>query len=183
MAKFITSATNSKHYPSTELPEFSLAGASNAGKSTLINALAKEKIAKTSKQQGKTRTINFYDFSTFYLTDMPGYGYDTHSKEDKLFKIINDYLIDRPNLIGVLHLCSPHGLSEQDLQFKDYLSSRFDNYLLLLNKVDKLSASQRAKTKAEILKLTNLPEEKLLLISGKKGVNVLQLLKKLKSWV
>ncbi|OAL09876.1 ribosome biogenesis GTP-binding protein YsxC [Candidatus Mycoplasma haematobovis] len=183
MARFITSAINPKHYPPSNLPEFSLAGASNAGKSTLINALAKEKIAKTSKQQGKTRTINFYDFNSFYLTDTPGYGYDKHSKEDKLLKIINDYLIERPNLIGVLHLCSPHGLSEQDLEIKNYLSTRFDNYLLLLNKVDKLSNAQREKIKADVLKATNLPEDKLLLVSGKKGVNVLQLLKKIKSWI
>jgi GTP-binding protein len=76
-ANFITSAENLAQCPDFALPEFPLLGRSNVGKSSFINALANnKKIAKTSNTPGKTRLINFFNFSDmFMVADLPGYGY------------------------------------------------------------------------------------------------------------
>lgn len=185
MAKFIVSASDPKHYPIHSLPEFSLVGPSNSGKSTLINALAKSKIAYTSKKPGKTRTLNFYDFDKFYLVDMPGYGYAATSKfvKNSLSKTLDSYFLNRESILGVFQLCSIHKLSEQDQEVMNYLRNRFDNYCLLVNKADKISNLQRINLKKEIIKNTELPEEKVLIISGKQNLNIDLLRSKLISWI
>ncbi|AEG72436.1 GTP binding protein EngB [Mycoplasma haemofelis str. Langford 1] len=183
MARFMAASRDAKDYPMHSMPEFFLIGPSNAGKSTLINSLAKAKIAKTSKSPGKTRTINFYDFDKFCLVDMPGYGFDRKGREGDLLKVINEYLTERPNLIGVVQICSPHGLSQNDLEVKNYLFSRFHNYLLLLNKIDKLSNSQRLLAKKQIVTESQLQEGNILLISGKTSENLNVLVRTLISWI
>ena len=80
------SAEKLSQCPDFPFPEFPLLGRSNVGKSSFINALANnKKIAKTSNTPGKTRLINFFNFSdTFMVADLPGYGYAKVSKEDYL---------------------------------------------------------------------------------------------------
>src|SRR6478672_8835219 len=80
IAEFITSATNARDFPRDRLPEIALIGRSNVGKSTLINALVRRPLARTSAAPGKTRLANFYRVqrgggSPMYLVDLPGYGY------------------------------------------------------------------------------------------------------------
>ncbi|MCA1586446.1 MAG: GTP-binding protein [Acidobacteria bacterium] len=79
-AEFVTSATAAGGYPKDGLPELALAGRSNVGKSSLINALVGRTIARTSAEPGKTRLANIYRVApvsgpAFYLIDLPGYGY------------------------------------------------------------------------------------------------------------
>ena len=76
-AKFIKSAEMLGQCPESDLPEYPLLGRSNVGKSSFINGLANhKKLAKTSNTPGKTRLINFFDFSNqFMLADLPGYGF------------------------------------------------------------------------------------------------------------
>lgn len=71
--------------PQTDMPEFAMAGKSNVGKSSLINALLNRKsYARTSANPGKTQTINFYNVNKeMYLVDLPGYGYATANQEAK----------------------------------------------------------------------------------------------------
>ena len=82
-ATFITSAEKLSQCPDFALPEFALLGRSNVGKSSFINALCNNKrLAKTSNTPGKTRLINFFNFSDkFIVADLPGYGYAKVSKE------------------------------------------------------------------------------------------------------
>ena len=79
-AEFVTSAAGASDFPRDRLAEVALVGRSNVGKSSLINALVKRKVARTSAAPGKTRLANFYRVQrgsarAFYLVDFPGYGY------------------------------------------------------------------------------------------------------------
>jgi GTP-binding protein len=79
-AEFVTSAAGAGDFPRDRLPELAMVGRSNVGKSSLINALARQKVARTSAAPGKTRLANFYRVQrgsgpTMYLVDLPGYGY------------------------------------------------------------------------------------------------------------
>jgi len=79
-AEFVTSAAGAEGLPKDGLPEIAVVGRSNVGKSSLINALVRKKLARTSAAPGKTRLANFYRVavegkSPFYLVDLPGYGY------------------------------------------------------------------------------------------------------------
>jgi GTP-binding protein len=79
-SEFVTSAAGAEGLPKDGLPEIAMVGRSNVGKSSLINALVRTKIARTSAAPGKTRLANFYRVavegkSPFYLVDLPGYGY------------------------------------------------------------------------------------------------------------
>ncbi len=98
-AKFLVSAEKLSQCPNFNLPEFALLGRSNVGKSSFINGLANnKKLAKTSNTPGKTRLINFFNFSdNFIIADLPGYGYAKVSKEaqNRWQKYLEEYLLKR----------------------------------------------------------------------------------------
>lgn len=184
MAKFIFAAANIEQYPQHNLFECCLIGRSNVGKSSLINALAKAKIAYISKQPGRTRTINFYDFSQFYLVDLPGYGYAkmTRANQKALAEIAETYLYYREQLMSVVHVCDINVITDLDVAMKDYLRTKFDNYLLCLSKVDKLSYSQQQKRLQLIAQQMNLPLESILLVSAKKQFQTTNLFSIIQHW-
>jgi len=102
-ASFVISNSDYRKCPSPSLPEFAFIGRSNVGKSSLINMLCNRKgLAKVSVQPGKTQLINhFLINNSWYLVDLPGYGYAKISKtcREKWKKMINDYLNFRLNLL------------------------------------------------------------------------------------
>ena len=136
--------------PETDLPEIAMAGRSNVGKSSLINKiLNRRNLAKSSSTPGKTRTINFYLINqSFHLVDLPGYGYAKVSKaeQQKWGQIIENYLKNRKQLRGVIHLLDiRHEPTENDLLMKEWLSHYDIPILIVATKADKISRGARQK--------------------------------------
>jgi GTP-binding protein len=131
--------------PPTGLPEIAFAGRSNVGKSSLINALLGRAIAHVSKTPGRTQQLNFFDVAaTFYLVDMPGYGYAKVSKDKKANwdQLIRDYLRGRTSLRVVFVLIdSRRGLKDVDLDMMKMLDEAAVQYRIILTKTDELSAA------------------------------------------
>jgi len=105
-ATFITSSQTLAQCPKGDLPEYAFIGRSNVGKSSLINMLVERKnLAKTSSTPGKTRLINHFMIdNSWYLCDLPGYGYAKVSKKqrDTFAKMIEQYATQRQNLSASL---------------------------------------------------------------------------------
>ena len=125
-AKFLISAEKLSQCPDYTLPEFPLLGRSNVGKSSFINGLANhKKLAKTSNTPGKTRLINFFDFSNkFMLADLPGYGYAKVSKEaqNRWQKYLEEYLLERKQIASLIQLIDGrHDIQKNDFQMREWV--------------------------------------------------------------
>ena len=101
-AEFITSAAAEKQFIKSDKPIIAVCGKSNVGKSSFINMLAnRKKLAKVSKDPGRTRLINYFDFGEFILADLPGYGYARVSKEEKRrWGVLLDSFFSKPDNAG-----------------------------------------------------------------------------------
>ncbi len=171
-SRFIISAVKRDQYPEDSLPEIAMAGRSNVGKSSLINMLINRKgLAKTSSTPGKTQTINFYDLDgKMRLVDLPGYGYAKVSKDKKSGwgKIIESYLVDRPNLMEVFLLVDlRHDPSEDDRLMYEWIRTFGYKGIVIATKADKIKNSQlQIKKKALREKLGMGPEDVLLTTSA-----------------
>jgi GTP-binding protein len=160
--------------PEAALPEVAFAGRSNVGKSSLINALLRrKKIARVSNTPGRTREINFFRVNdTFVLADLPGYGYARVSRERRAEwrPLIEGYLRSSPALRGVVVLLDARrDPSEDDLQMLEYLSTTAAPAMLILTKMDKLSARERPARIAAIAERVAVPAEDLLPFSVMTG--------------
>jgi len=140
--------------PKGSIPEIALCGRSNVGKSSLINTLLSSKIAKTSSQPGKTRSINFYLIDNrFFFTDLPGFGYAKVSKteRDAWQKLIDGYFTGGKNIKLVLHLVdSRHEPTNLDILLNEYITKLGLPYAIVLTKADKLKQSEIARAKKNI---------------------------------
>ena len=130
--------------PDLDFPEIAMVGRSNVGKSSLINKiLNRRNLAKSSSTPGKTRTINFYLINqSFHLVDLPGYGYAkvSRSEQQKWGQIIENYLKNRKQLRGVMHLIDiRHEPGENDVLMKEWLSHYDIPILIVATKADKIS--------------------------------------------
>lgn len=143
-------AVRRSQYPEDNLPEFLLVGRSNVGKSSFINTLIERKnFARTSSKPGKTQTLNFYLVNdSFYLVDVPGYGYASVSKDTqkKFGMMIEEYLINRSNLKSVFLLIDyRHKPTEDDILMFEFLKYYNLDITIIATKYDKVSKNNRAK--------------------------------------
>jgi len=149
-AEFISSHADVSLCPPPDKPEFAFIGRSNVGKSSLINMLTNsKKLAKTSVTPGKTQTINhFLINSSWYLVDLPGYGYASVSKSTRagFGKMIENYALKRENLRGLFVLLDSR-LPPQaiDLDFIEWAGSNNLPLALLFTKIDKLKLNELQK--------------------------------------
>ncbi|MDV3307918.1 MAG: ribosome biogenesis GTP-binding protein YihA/YsxC [Cyclobacteriaceae bacterium] len=145
-AVFVASNDHVSKCPKPDKPEFAFIGRSNSGKSSLINMLVQRRnLAKTSQHPGKTRTINHYLIDdTWYLVDLPGYGYASVSKKVKegWGPMIEQYLLKRENLYALFVLLDArHPLQQIDADFITWAGRAGIPLCLVLTKADKLSAN------------------------------------------
>ena len=145
-AAFIKSSPTIKECPAPTKPEFGFIGRSNVGKSSLINMLTGwSKLAKTSVQPGKTRTINHFVVNeSWYLVDLPGYGYAKVPVKlrEKWVRATEDYILRRENLVSLFVLLDTrHKPQRSDLEFMEFLGINSIAFARVFTKSDKLTAN------------------------------------------
>jgi len=158
IAEFLTSAPTIKQCPADSGCEVAFAGRSNAGKSSAINALTRQKgLARTSKTPGRTQLINFFQLShNKRLVDLPGYGY---AKVPKAMKAewdrhLADYLQMRNCLTGLILLMDiRHPLQEYDQQMLNWAAQASLPVHILLTKADKLKRGPAENSRLKVEKL------------------------------
>ena len=155
-AKFIKSAQTYAQKPEKNLKEIVFIGKSNVGKSSLINALVKNKsLAKTSSKPGYTKLLNYFEIDEkFYLVDAPGYGYTASGGKllDSFSEMMETYF-DNPSLAGVVFIVdSRHKLSKDDESFYEFIADKGIPFILVASKYDKLNQSEKASIKKHITK-------------------------------
>lgn len=157
-------AVRASQYPEEGKPEFLLVGRSNVGKSSFINTIINRKnFAHTSSKPGKTQTLNFYLVNqSFYLVDVPGYGYATvsHERQKKFGVMIEEYLKSRESLKCVFLLIDHrHKPTEDDCLMYDFLKYYNLKIKIVATKYDKVSKNSREKQNKLIKDTLKLPKD------------------------
>ncbi len=146
-ADYLTSNTDVAKLPAPKLPEYAFIGRSNVGKSSLINSITQRKgLAKTSGKPGKTITINHFLINeSWYLVDLPGYGFAKRSKtaRENWKKMLDHYLQSRKNLIYTFVLVDSR-LAPQpiDMEFIQWMGMKQLPFVIVFTKSDKLGKTK-----------------------------------------
>lgn len=147
-AEFKISSPRADMCPATNLPEYAFIGRSNVGKSSLINMLTgRNKLAMTSSTPGKTMLINHFLINeSWYLVDLPGYGYAQRGKRemDKLWNLISHYVLEREQLTCLCVLIDiRHEPQRKDLDFLTFLGENGVPFVIVFTKADKITKSRQ----------------------------------------
>jgi GTP-binding protein len=187
VAEFVTSAAGAGDFPRDRLPEVALVGRSNVGKSSLINALVRQPLARTSATPGKTRLVNIYrvrrgSMPAYYLVDLPGYGYTKSPRRDEgspEFSQLTDAFFDRPGRRGALLLVDArHPALASDLDAWAWLGSQSCARAVVGTKVDKLTQAERVRHAREMETVFEMP---VALVSARTGEGLDELWKMIAS--
>jgi GTP-binding protein len=187
-ASFVTSAPDISRLPADTGIEVAFAGRSNAGKSSALNTLTDQKLARTSKTPGRTQLINTFELDADKrLIDLPGYGFAKVPIEmkKKWQKSLGEYLQKRQSLKGIVVLMDiRHPLKDLDRDLIDWAVGSEIPVLALLTKADKLKQGAR---KAQVLQvrreLSNLEGDITVhAFSSLKGTGLPEVAKKLDEW-
>lgn len=163
-ASYIKSSALCQQCPAPDKAEYAFIGRSNVGKSSLLNMLCNKKaLAKTSAAPGKTQLINHFLITSaenkksnydWYLVDLPGYGYAKVSQKQRKSwsKMIEDYILQRPNLGNLFVLIdSRHEPQKIDLEFLDQLGAWQVPFSIVFTKADKNKPGATERRVAEFL--------------------------------
>jgi GTP-binding protein len=154
-AEFVTSAAGPADFPADGLPEVAMVGRSNVGKSTLINALVRQRVARTSAAPGKTRLANVYRVvrgasPPFILVDLPGYGYARGGRDaaHEFDELTAAYFGHAPG--ALLLVDSRHPGLASDRQAWQWMRRVTDHAAIVGTKIDKLARGQRIRAMREL---------------------------------
>ena len=141
MIKFVGSFETVKSLPNTQFAEYAFVGRSNVGKSSLINAIVGEKVARTSNTPGRTQSLNLFNFNDkTMIVDLPGYGFARVSKMDALrwLERLEEYLLNRSQLRRLFILIDSRiGPKDSDLDLMDFCDNNGICYQIVYTKKDK----------------------------------------------
>ena len=162
--KYLKTCTSVKDLPDTDLPEIVLAGRSNVGKSSLVNAFGNNrKLARVSQTPGKTQQIIYFDLDgQAILADLPGYGFSKASKAKSqgFSELCDNYFKVRKGIDLVLLLIDiRHEPSNDDIAMLNFLNSVNLPYFLVFTKCDKLSAQQVRKQLQSMSEILNFSDD------------------------
>lgn len=164
-ARFVISNSDYRKCPAERRHEYAFIGRSNVGKSSLINMLTGRKgLAMTSSTPGKTMLINhFLVNDSWYIVDLPGYGYARRSKSEreKFEGIIRNYILGRGQMTNLFVLVdSRHEPQKVDMEFMEWLGENGVPFSIVFTKMDKMSAGAAEKqTSAYLNKMLETWEE------------------------
>jgi GTP-binding protein len=172
--EFLLSVHTRKQLPEALLPEVAFAGRSNVGKSSLINTLiGRKSLVKVSARPGKTQGLNYFRVDdSFYLVDLPGYGYAKVPKamQDVWQGLIGSYLENRETLKCVVVIIDiRHEAKSQDGQLLTWLAEKNIPRLPVYTKIDKLSGSLREHHARSLDAGHNIHPQERVLFSAKSG--------------
>lgn len=184
-AVFLRAAGRSADLPPPDLPEIALAGRSNVGKSSALNALVGRKaLARASKTPGRTQTINFYALGDAgRLVDLPGYGYARvpQTLRERWSELVDSYVSSRESLVGMVVLVDArHPLMPTDRHLIAWLGDA-RRKLILLTKADKLTRSEQNKVLRSVR--AELPQDEVRLFSSVTGEGVEECRDLLERWL
>lgn len=180
--EFVMSAAKHSQLPES-LVEIAVAGRSNVGKSSLLNAIANRKgLAKTSKTPGATRLLNVFELqpegSGMWLVDLPGYGYAKAPKheQERWARMIENYLVEREQLERVMLLVDgavgPTALDKQSIEWFRHIDLPIT---IIATKHDKVKSSQLGKRKSELAKGCGVDSKDVRWVSAAKGTGIPEL--------
>lgn len=160
--KYLKSAVLPKDYPDAKRPEVAVAGRSNAGKSSFLNAIAGSKVAHVSQTPGKTRLLNFFDAGAHYrLVDMPGYGFAARNADEmqEWSRMIETYLSVRGNLKCLVLLMDIRRDWQEDEELLKQFCGKIDlPMIVVLTKADKCKTKEKQDRVKLIKKMSQLSD-------------------------
>jgi len=184
-AKFITSAAGPQQFLKTDKPVIAISGRSNVGKSSFINLLAgRKQLARVSKEPGRTRLINYFDYGGFILADLPGYGYAKVSKEEKLkwARLLDEFFAEEGHICHVLALVDcRHEPTADDIQMVEFLYSKIIPFTVIATKADKISKAEGARSKIRIAAALKCGADDVILTSSQKRTGLESVIKRIQN--
>ena len=182
-ATFLKSAADKSGFMHFDKPIIAVCGRSNVGKSSFINMIAnRNKLARTSRDPGRTRLVNYFDFEQFVIADLPGYGFAQVSKGEKLkwAKTIESFFADNKNLDhAFLLLDIRREPNADDIDFINYLNHYIIPLTVICTKADKLSKTRIKPTANAIANRLCLGEGNMIAISNENGYGKEKILERL----
>jgi GTP-binding protein len=195
--RFVTSADRVDRLPAAEA-EVAIVGRSNVGKSSLVNALAhRRKLAHVSNTPGRTRLLNLFALGpdrsgpgggpplNATIMDLPGYGYAQASKSlrDSWRDMIEDYLLERDELVMVIVLVDGEvGPTKLDVQMLDWLRAHALPHTVVATKHDKVKSSKRQRRKRDLAEGCELEPGDVIWVSSAKGTGLDRLRSLIRTW-